>query len=132
MPGVLGLHEGHREPSGHESVLVDYLFNVHHDGTLTAQLTWTDRDSSPFLELYSAVDGQASGAPLPMAGEASPFRGDVYAHLQYVLRVQTLEWAQWEDVIQCDDDAPELGEGIKNSLPIWTRRSTGRLSAPGG
>ena len=74
-------------PLGTNQCFVDYLFNVHHDGTLTAQLTWTDRDSSPFLELYRAVGGQASGDPLPLAGEASPFRGDVYAHHQYLLRV---------------------------------------------
>ena len=74
-------------PLGTNQCFVDYVFNVHHDGTLTAQLTWTDRGSSPFLELYRAEGGQASGDPLPLAGEASPFRSDVYAHRQYLLRV---------------------------------------------
>jgi hypothetical protein len=75
-------------PLGTNQCFVDHLFNVHHDGTLTAQLTWTDRASSPVLELYRAVGGQASGDTLALAGEASTFRGDVYAHEQYVLRVR--------------------------------------------
>jgi hypothetical protein len=68
----------------------DYVINVHHEGTLTWELTSFDPDTAlPFVQLYRANNGQPSssiavGANTP----GQPISATVEAHSQYVLRVR--------------------------------------------
>ena len=66
---------------------VDYVLNVHHRGTLAAELTWTDRDTVPSIELYRSSGGQASGSGIRLAGDSTHVSGGLEAHTQYVVRV---------------------------------------------
>ena len=66
---------------------IDYVFNVHHDGTLTAGMVWVGPDIALTAELYRGIAEAAEGSPL----EASDAAGGSYAvsaHTQYVLRVR--------------------------------------------
>lgn len=65
------------------------LLNVHHAGTLTADLRWTDSNTFPFVQLFRSADGHPKGAPFPAVTDGSglSFRVDIYAHTQYVLVV---------------------------------------------
>lgn len=66
---------------------VDYVLNVHHRGTFTAEVTWTDGDTVPSIELYRSSGGQASGAGIRLAGDSTHVSGGLDAHTQYVVRV---------------------------------------------
>jgi hypothetical protein len=65
------------------SCMVQYLFNVHHDGPLTAELAWPDRDTAPSIELYRASNGTPTGAAIPVGP-----RTTVDAHTQYLIQVR--------------------------------------------
>lgn len=71
--------------------LAGYLVNVHHAGTLTAELTWTDRIRQPMFAVYRSSGGLPSGPPLPSQPPYDTFDGrvsaDVAARTQYVLVV---------------------------------------------
>lgn len=62
---------------------VDYLLNLHHNGTFTAELTWTDRETEPFIELYRSSGGQ----PIHLPGDSTHVSGELDAHTQYIVRV---------------------------------------------
>jgi hypothetical protein len=68
-----------------------YLVNVHHTGTLTAEITWTDRMRQPMFAVYQSSGGLPSGSPLPSQPPYGTFTGrvtaDVSARSQYVLVV---------------------------------------------
>jgi len=69
---------------------VDYVVNVHHDGSLTAGLAWADSAVGLATEIYLANGGLASGAPLGAGGDGS-MQGashSVLGHNQYVVRVR--------------------------------------------
>jgi hypothetical protein len=72
-----------------EPCFMDFRLDVHHDGTLTAALTWSNRETSPMVELYRSIGGQPSGDPLELEPEqnALTVRAEIYAHAQYILRV---------------------------------------------
>ena len=68
------------------------MVNVHHDGTLTAELTWTDRIRQPMFAVYrSSLAGLPSGPPLPSRPPYDTFDGrvsaDVSANTKYFLVV---------------------------------------------
>jgi Carboxypeptidase regulatory-like domain len=65
---------------------VDYLFDVHHDGTLTAEVAWTDPRSHLFTELYRTHDGQPSNSLIDPRGDGY----DVHGHQQYIVRVRSV------------------------------------------
>ena len=71
--------------------LTGYVINVHHAGTLTAELRWTDRIRSPNVAFYRSSGGLPSGSPLPSQPPYNTFAGrvsaDVSARTQYVLVV---------------------------------------------
>jgi hypothetical protein len=74
-----------------EPCAVDYRFDVHHDGTLAADLAWADRRFTLFTELYRSDNGLPSGhAIAPRTDGSRPNSYDVYAHAQYVIRVRSL------------------------------------------
>jgi Carboxypeptidase regulatory-like domain len=64
---------------------VEYRFNVHHNGSLSADVTTTDPDTSFVLEVYRAAEGRSSGGPLPLRPDGSVA---VSAHAQYIVRVR--------------------------------------------
>jgi hypothetical protein len=70
------------------SCLVQYAFNVHHDGTLTAELAWSDREVGFFTMLYRA-DGErpSAGATEVRVDEMGRSIYDVSARTQYLLQV---------------------------------------------
>jgi hypothetical protein len=65
----------------------DFVFNVHHDGSLTADVTPMDPDASFALELYRAEGTVILSSPLPWRVDGSAL---VYARNQYRLRVRQL------------------------------------------
>jgi carboxypeptidase family protein len=74
--------------SASEPCTIDYLFDVHHDGTLEANLAWVDGRFGLITELYHSDAGQPSGQPIASrsGGQVATYR--VQAHAQYVLRVR--------------------------------------------
>ncbi len=74
--------------SGSHPCQVDYVLNVHHRGTFTAELTWTDRDAVPSIELYRSSGGQASGNGILLPGDSTHVSGGLDAHAQYIVRVR--------------------------------------------
>ena len=75
--------------SATEPCTVDYLFGVHHDGTLEADLAWVDGRFALITELYRSDGGQPSGSPMTprLDGRSRTYR--LGAHAQYVLRVSS-------------------------------------------
>jgi hypothetical protein len=68
--------------------IVPYVFNSHHDGTLTAELVWTDREVAMFTSLFRADGGQPSGQEIDVrVDEGRRFIYDVSARTQYVVQV---------------------------------------------
>lgn len=63
----------------------NFVFNVHHDGSLTAAVTTADRDASFALELYRADGGIILSSAVPWRPDGSAL---VHAHNQYRLRVR--------------------------------------------
>jgi Carboxypeptidase regulatory-like domain len=74
---------------GESSCLVQYAFDAHHDGTLTAELVWTDREVGFFTMLYRADGGQPVGGAIDGRVDESGRRViyDVSAHTQYLIQV---------------------------------------------
>jgi Carboxypeptidase regulatory-like domain len=71
-----------------EPCQVDFLFDVHHEGTLHAELAWADRRFGLSTELYRSDRGLPSGRAIePRAGGSRLVSYDVDAHAQYVVRV---------------------------------------------
>jgi hypothetical protein len=73
---------------------IDYVFNVHHDGTLTAAVAWAAApDIALSTELHLGIAGVAQENPFE-AGDAFETRDAarasyaVHAHTQYVVRVR--------------------------------------------
>lgn len=66
---------------------VDYVLNVHHSGTLTAELTWADSNAVPSIELYPSYDGRRSLQRIPLLGDATHVSGRLTEHSQYFVRV---------------------------------------------
>jgi carboxypeptidase family protein len=69
---------------------VDYVLNVHHAGTLTAEVLWTDREVGFFTTLYRAERGRPSGQHIEAravdnSGRRAVF--DLTARTQYVIQV---------------------------------------------
>lgn len=64
---------------------VDHLFNVHHDGPLTVEVAWPDRDTAPSIELYRASNGVRTGVAIPLGRGTA-----VDAHTQYLIQVRKL------------------------------------------
>jgi hypothetical protein len=66
------------------------LLNVHHDGTLTVELTWMDRDTEPLIEVYRASGGQPSGRAIQSGGDGlrQQFSANLDAHEQYIIHVR--------------------------------------------
>ena len=79
--------------SAGEPCTVDYLFDVHHDGTLEAELAWVDRRFGLGTELYRSDGGQPSGSPIPSRSDGRSQTYLVGAHAQYVLRVSSASGA---------------------------------------
>ena len=75
-----------------EACKVDYVLNVHHDGTLNAELTWTDRRTLLSLELYRLHEGNVSGQVFESrAGRLrEQMSSNLRAHTQYMVRVNNL------------------------------------------
>ena len=77
--------------SATESCTVDYPFDVHHDGTLAADLEWADRSFELVTELSGSQGGEPSDTRPQAAGDrlrgTSNYR--VYAHTQYIVRVRS-------------------------------------------
>jgi Carboxypeptidase regulatory-like domain len=71
---------------------VHYVFDVHHDGTLSTVLSWTNRETNLSTELYYSDQGQPTGQGISPRGDRSrqPVSYDVDAHTQYVVRVRNL------------------------------------------
>jgi hypothetical protein len=61
---------------------VDYQFNVHYNGSLSADLTTTDLETEFTVEVFR---GQPQGAPIPWRADGSIA---VSAHTQYTVRVR--------------------------------------------
>jgi hypothetical protein len=72
-----------------EPCLVNYVFNVHHEGTLAAELVWTDDEVGFFTRLYRSEGGRPSNQPIDLSGGdgLSRFVYDVSARTQYVIQV---------------------------------------------
>jgi hypothetical protein len=71
-----------------EPCLVQYGFDAHHDGTLAAELTWTDAEVGLFMTLYRAEGGRPSGGAIDgRGGSDRRFIYDVSARTQYLLQV---------------------------------------------
>jgi hypothetical protein len=75
----------------------NYVFDVHHNGTLTAELTSNDDSLSLHMAVFLSVDGKPSGMALPSEPHwreccASTLTAEVGAHSQYVLQVNALPW----------------------------------------
>jgi hypothetical protein len=66
--------------------VVDYLIDVHHGGTVRADLTWADPRFGLITELYFSERGQPSGQSITPGGDGF----DVHAHAQYIVRVRGL------------------------------------------
>lgn len=70
----------------------DYVINVHHEGTLTSELTSFDPNTEPpFVQLYRANNGQPSSSIAVAVGAntpGQPISVPVEAHSQYVLQVR--------------------------------------------
>jgi hypothetical protein len=66
------------------------VINVHHNGTLTAQLTWPHSTVEPFMQLYAVANGQPSGGAIASSedGSGQMIRADVVGHTQYVIQVR--------------------------------------------
>ena len=64
---------------------VNHLFNVHHDGPLTVEVAWLDRDTAPSIELYRASNGVRTGVAIPLGRGTA-----VDAHTQYLIQVRKL------------------------------------------
>ena len=75
--------------SAPEPCTVDYLFGVHHDGTLEADLAWVDGRFALITELYRSDDGQPSGSPITPRLDGRSRTYSLAAHAQYVLRVSS-------------------------------------------
>ena len=73
-----------------EPCKADYVFNVHHDGTLSADLTWTDPRMGLALELYWLRDWQEEiqGMGTNGVGLRHQLTFALHAHSQYLLRVR--------------------------------------------
>jgi hypothetical protein len=72
------------DPTG-EHCSVDYVFNVHHSGTLKAEISTTDRETSACsLDVIRLVDGLEASSPLPGGVDGVQVR----AHSQYLVRVR--------------------------------------------
>jgi Carboxypeptidase regulatory-like domain len=71
---------------------VNYVFDVHHDGTLSTVLSWSNRETDLSTELYRSDQGQPTGQGIRPRGDGSrqPVSYDVHAHKQYVVRVRSL------------------------------------------
>jgi hypothetical protein len=67
---------------------VDYVFKTHYGGTLTAEVTWTDRDTVPFMELYRSSDGVPLGQPIQSTADTPTLRAELSARAEYMIRVQ--------------------------------------------
>jgi hypothetical protein len=72
-----------------EPCLVQYGFDAHHNGTLTAELVWTDGEVALFTTLYRADGGRRSGGAIDARADGSDrrFTYDISAHTQYVIQV---------------------------------------------
>ena len=71
-----------------DACLVQYRFEAHHDGTLTVELVWTDREVGLFTTLYRADGGRPSGGPIDVrVDEMGRFIYDVSARTQYLIQV---------------------------------------------
>jgi hypothetical protein len=74
-----------------EPCQVDFLFDVHHEGTLHADLAWADRRFGLITELYRSDRELPSGQAIqPHADGSRVVSYDVDAHTQYVVRVRGL------------------------------------------
>jgi hypothetical protein len=67
---------------------VDYVFNLHHDGTLTAGVAWVGPDIALTTELYRGIAGAAVEGSRIEASDAARGSYTVYAHTQYIVRVR--------------------------------------------
>lgn len=68
----------------------NYVINVHYEGALAAELTWTDPDTEPVLELYLVKNGQPADSPIANGGSGlqQQIIATAEAHTQYLLHVQ--------------------------------------------
>jgi hypothetical protein len=66
---------------------IDYVFNMHHDGTLTAGVAWVGPDIALTTDLYRGIAGAAEGNRIE-ASDAARGSYAVYAHTQYIVRVR--------------------------------------------
>ena len=71
---------------------VDYLFDVHHDGVLQAELAWADRRFGLITELDVSETGLSAGQAMRSSANRAgqPDTYNVYAHAQYIVRVRAL------------------------------------------
>jgi hypothetical protein len=63
----------------------EYVFNIHHNGTLRAEVVPDDPDTEFTMELGVSVGGHIAGAATPLASTRPV---DVRGHTQYVIRVR--------------------------------------------
>lgn len=70
---------------GPDSCRVHHVVNMHHDGTLTAELTWTDPTAVPSMRVYRSSNGQPFGQGF---GDGQKFSLNLFAHQQYVVEVR--------------------------------------------
>jgi hypothetical protein len=71
-------------PLGASPCSVGYLINVHHAGTLTAELTLTDRANYLEVDLFHSVNGRPSGRAISLEPRAG---ANLDGHTQYVIQV---------------------------------------------
>jgi len=83
------MHSNASPASASGSCSIDYVFNVHHQGTLNTALTSANHDVAFQMLLWRSSGGQTSGDGIPPRADGS---FDVYAHRQYILQVY--EFAQ--------------------------------------
>jgi len=68
----------------------DHIVNVHHDGTLAAEITWPHARVDPYIQLYAMEEGQPFSAAIASSEEGSDktLRAEVKAHTQYLIQVR--------------------------------------------
>jgi hypothetical protein len=71
-------------PSGASPCSAEYVVNVHHDGSLTAALTWAgSNDVMLVLDLFRSVGGRPSGNAVSLDRQGA----NLAAHTQYIVHV---------------------------------------------
>ena len=70
----------------------DYLFNVHHEGTLEVALTWADSRFGLFIDLCRSDEGRPTGQGIRprLDGSGHVVGYDVSRHTQYVVLVRSV------------------------------------------